>query len=258
MTNYDSSNTHCAIVFGGKSPLAREITLLLSETINVFHVTREESALFAREVYSTRAQDRVKQVIFDLEFGDLTDFSERLSPYIKTYQRISIVFAHRYRGEENAISQYVVEVIKPYEIVELIKTLYDCEIDVLVLTSPAATRIIFDQSFYYHSSKSSLETMVRYYAANSQNGRIRAFGIDPGSFVLKDRNIDFYKASPVLTQIISNSIPSGRMTTTQDVAIAVRTLIFESPRQFTGSILRIDGGMAAIDSSGIIQTKFTE
>lgn len=240
------SEAHCAIIFGGKSPIAREISSVLIQSIKVFHCSRDSQPLVNERQEVLNANLNFQQIVFDLQSSTLDELKLELDSIRKSFSSVSLVFAHRYRGIADPSAQHMVEVIRPYEISNYVCEAFPGNIDILVFTSPAAEKILVDQDFFYHSNKASLEVMVRYFAAKSSAGRIRSLGIDPGSYVLKDRNKEFFKASPDLVSKINSFIPSQKMTTCLDIASFVEMVVHKLPRQFTGTIVRIDGGVSVL------------
>jgi len=121
---------------------------------------------------------------------------------------------------------------------------------VVIISSPAATRVALEQPLSYHVSKAALSQMVRYYAVTLGPIGIRVNGIQP-AIVFKARAATFYAQHPELVQLYERITPLGRMGTPEDIASAVMFLCSHSADFITGQILTVDGGLSLHEAASL-------
>ena len=73
---------------------------------------------------------------------------------------------------------------------------------------------------------------------------MRVNGINPGSFVYKERAADFYKQNPAVIEAVKQSVPLGRMANVEEIASVASFLLSESSSYINGEIINIDGGIS--------------
>jgi 3-oxoacyl-[acyl-carrier protein] reductase len=136
-----------------------------------------------------------------------------------------------------------VEVLTPFQILEtLSKVVRVSELAVVLTSSPAATKVVPDQDFQYHASKAATEQLIRFASVRFAKNMIRTNGINPGSFVYKERAANFYKSNPQILIDAESSIPLGRMATVDDVAEVVYFLLSKKSSYINGEIINLHGG----------------
>jgi 3-oxoacyl-[acyl-carrier protein] reductase len=118
---------------------------------------------------------------------------------------------------------------------------------VVIITSPAASRVALEQPVSYHAAKAGLAQMLRYYAVALGPLGIRVNGVEPGT-VFKTRARTFYEANPQLVELYERITPLGRMGTPEDIAGAVELLCSEAAGFITGQVLTVDGGASIHES----------
>lgn len=245
-------NELCTIVFGGHSPIGKEITIELARIGNVKHFTRKLDLSLLSWKESLSSKESVDLVEFDLG-DDFQKLEHWLTSNVEQFSEINLVFSQRYRGLFNPINQYTVEVLRPFQVCNtFLSQLQDRLRTIIFVSSPAASKILADQDYFYHANKSAIETLVRFLAVHETRSGLRTFAINPGSFVLKDRNRNYYAENPYLLDRIRESIPSGKMTTCEDIANFSRFLIENAPAQMSGSIFNLDGSLSNRDIAGFI------
>ena len=106
------------------------------------------------------------------------------------------------------------------------------------VTSRAGWRGDSPQHWHYAASKSALigmtKTIARAYAADG----ILAFGVAPG-FTVSEMTEEYLAGRGGAA--IVNDIPLGRVTSTDEVAEAIRWLATEAPAASTGSVIDLNG-----------------
>lgn len=238
------------VVFGGRSEIAVAISQKLTmSNSHVFHVSRSDNDPDNFEFN--------KSGISCLKM-DLADEKESLRIWRDLITGIgidSVVFAQRYRGEqENFSKMYQCDVLTPYKLVEeLCKIDKSIEKRVILFTSPAVKQVLESQNFYYHATKSALSVMNKYFASGLL-GNLISNAICPSSYVYKKRSEDFYEKNLNYFKKVSDIIPSGRYTQVDDIAIMTEFLLIHAPCTINGLEITIDGGLSIIDPSQIINT----
>jgi len=235
-------------VFGGKSPIAMAISQKLTmSNCHVFHISRSEN-LFDEVVANSSKISNVKM--------DLEDEGESLRIWrdlVNENQIDSVVFAHRFRGDlDNFSKMYQCDVVTPFKLVQVwCKIEKPQEKRVLFFTSPASKQIIQSQNFQYHATKSAISIMNKYFASGVIESLI-SNAICPSSYVYKHRAKDFYEKNIDYFNEVSHTIPAGRYTQIEDIAITAEFLLIHAPSTINGLEITIDGGLSTLDQSNLI------
>ena len=106
------------------------------------------------------------------------------------------------------------------------------------VASRAAFRGDSPQHWHYAASKSALVGMTKTIARGYAAENILAFAVAPG-FTVSDATED-YLAGRGGAQIVAD-IPLGRVTSTDEVAEAIRWLAIDAPTASTGSVIDLNG-----------------
>jgi len=97
----------------------------------------------------------------------------------------------------------------------------------------------------YHVAKAGLLQLMRYYAVNLGPEGIRANAVTPFTF-LKDESQSFYLGNDALMEVYRQSVPLGRLATTEEIARVIRFLCSGEASYLTGQNLHVDGGLSAV------------
>lgn len=233
-----------SVVFGGHSPIAIEISKILSSTSKVIHFTR-------------KADDELKNAFKDFKFVQVKEFNNYENSFIDNSTLVnepvnSIIFAIKSdsRVKVDEISSFKTEVLFPYY---YIKQLVDYRMfkkpaSVVFLSSPAADLVLKDQPLIYHLVKSSINQLVRYLSVN-YGDFLRINSISPGSFVIKDRNKDYFSEQTDTGKKIREFLPTKVIPTVKDIAQIVNFLVSEEGRILNGENLKLDSGYLNIEIS---------
>lgn len=229
------------LVFGGRSPIALALCKQLIENGRQVHlVTREVDAEI--QAIATRLK------ISALHQCNLLDTESAINLVTKIDQEVNllsgIAFLHRYREiKSNSIDQYVVEVLTPFKILEsLAKVSRDEELAVVLTSSPAATKVVSDQDFQYHASKAAIEQLVRFSSVRFAESKLRTNGVNPGTYVYKERASDFYRENPEVLKMAEKLIPLGRIASVDEIAAVTMFLLGKQSSFINGAIITVDGG----------------
>ena len=229
------------LVFGGRSPIALALCKQLIENGRQVHlVTREVDAEI--KAIATRLK------ISALHQCNLLDTESAINLVTKIDQKVNhlsgVAFLHRYRDvKSNPIDQYVVEVLTPFKILEsLAKVSRDNELAVVLTSSPAATKVVSDQDFQYHASKAAIEQLVRFSSVRFAESKLRTNGVNPGTYVYKERASDFYRENPEVLKMAEKLIPLGRIASVDEIAAVTMFLLGKQSSFINGAIITVDGG----------------
>ena len=229
------------LVFGGRSPIALALCQQLIENGREVHlVTREVDA----EIQTIASRLKISA----LHQCNLLETESAINLVTKIDQKVNhlsgVAFLHRYREtKSNPIDQYVVEVLTPFKILEsLAKVSRDKELAVVLTSSPAASKVVSDQDFQYHASKSAIEQLVRFSSVRFAENKMRTNGINPGTYVYKERASNFYKENPDVLKTAERLIPLGRIATVDEIAAVAGFLLGKQSSFINGAVITIDGG----------------
>lgn len=229
------------LVFGGRSPIALALCKQLIENGRQVHlVTREVDA----EIQAIASRLKISA----LHQCNLLDTESAINLVTKIDQKVNhlsgVAFLHRYRDiKSNPIDQYIVEVLTPFKVLEsLAKNSRDNELAVVLTSSPAATKVVSDQDFQYHASKAAIEQLVRFSSVRFAENKMRTNGINPGTYVYKERASNFYKENPDVLKTAERLIPLGRIATVDEIAAVAGFLLGEQSSFINGTVITIDGG----------------
>ena len=235
------------LVFGGRSPIALALCKQLVETGQDVHlVTRSNNS----EIKKTARELKIKH----LHECNLQDSRSAIALALEIDAQVKglegIAFLHRYRSNQpKPLDQYTVEVYTPFQILEsLANATRQKELAVVLTSSPAAVQVVADQDFQYHASKAATEQLIRFASVRFAKNKIRTNGINPGSFVLKERATKFYDDNPEAVKMAESSVPLGRMATVEEIASVAMFLLGPSSSYINGEIINIDGGYSNIVS----------
>jgi NAD(P)-dependent dehydrogenase (short-subunit alcohol dehydrogenase family) len=229
------------LVFGGRSPIALALCKQLIESGREVHlVTRKVDA-------------EIKSIVTRLNISalhqcDLIDTESAINLVKNIDERVKrlsgVAFLHRYRGDKSSPKdQYVVEVLTPFKIIEsLTQVKREIELPIVLTSSPAATKVVSDQDFQYHASKAAIEQLVRFSAVRFSESKLRTNGINPGTYVYKERASDFYRENPEVLKVAERQVPLGRIASVDEIAAVAMFLLGEQSSFVNGTIITIDGG----------------
>jgi len=237
-----------ALVFGGHSPIAIEISKTLASSYKVIHVSRAIDNFLSDKFTSIENVSLLQCNI---------DASDEIVTFLIDFIRGGVdlvVFTQRFRGEIDSLdNEFNIQVKFPILLIQEMQgkgTLRDKSL-IIFLSSPAASYIVDDQSISYHISKAAVNQIVRYFA-NRLAPRTRVLGISPGGFVLKERNQEYFTRNERKTQIIRDFLPLGDLLTTQSIAEVVQLITSPQANSLNGQIFSLDGGYLNIEPSQLI------
>ena len=234
-------NSMTNLVFGGRSPIAIALCKQLIENGRQVHlVTREVDA----EIQAIASRLKISAI----HQCNLLETESAIKLVTKIDQKVNhlsgVAFLHRYREiDSNPIDQYVVEVLTPFKILEsLAKVPRDNELAVVLTSSPAATKVVSDQDFQYHASKAAIEQLVRFSSVRFAESKLRTNGVNPGTYVYKERASDFYRENPEVLKMAEKLIPLGRIASVDEIAAVTMFLLGKQSSFINGAIITVDGG----------------
>lgn len=236
------------IIVGATSPLATEAaSAFISRGDRVSLVSRnaEDEAL--------RLGDNATAYGFDLSnLGGIAELFDRIAEHGGPVARLC--FYQRYRGgaDNPWDGEYAVSLRATSRFIEQfgMQPQQTHDRSVVIVSSPADTGVVLEQSAAYHAVKAGLSQMVRYYAVALGDAGIRVNGVKP-AIVLKPRAQQFYDQHPELVALFKRVTPLGRMGRPADIANAVLFLNSDQASFVTGQILSVDGGLSLHESASL-------
>jgi len=236
-----------SIVFGGHSPIGVAISRELSQESRVLHISRKTDLTLQAKVSDCPNISLISWGSYShLLNQDKTDL-------LSAQNCTNLIFAYKYSSESpNDLEQFEVEVLFPMKIIQFMASahLLTRDSNIIFLTSPAADFVVADQSLNYHISKAAINQMTRFYGTRlAPSTKVNA--IAPGSFVLKDRNKNYYKTNPVLKKTIEDFVPLGKISTVSDIARVVAFLVSRENTIINGQILDLSGGYLNYEPSHV-------
>jgi NAD(P)-dependent dehydrogenase (short-subunit alcohol dehydrogenase family) len=229
------------LVFGGRSPIALALCKQLIENGDQVHlVTRTVDT----EIQAIASRLKISA----LHQCNLLETESAINLVTKIDQKVNhlsgVAFLQRYREiKSNPIDQYVVEVLTPFKVLEsLAKVSRDNELAVVLTSSPAATKVVADQDFQYHASKAAIEQLVRFSSVRFAENKLRTNGVNPGTYVYKERASDFYRENPEVLKMAEKLIPLGRIASVDEIAAVAMFLLGKQSSFINGAVITVDGG----------------
>jgi NAD(P)-dependent dehydrogenase (short-subunit alcohol dehydrogenase family) len=73
---------------------------------------------------------------------------------------------------------------------------------------------------------------------------MRTNGINPGTYVYKERASNFYKENPDILKTAERQIPLGRIATVDEIAAVAMFLLSDQSSFINGTVITIDGGLS--------------
>ena len=178
------------------------------------------------------------------------DISVDCTPIIDCITDIDyLIFTHRYRGTDwNETFDVTVKGVN--NVIQAVSNKLNKGASVVVISSNASHFVVDEQSVEYHSSRSALDGLMRYYAVTYGNRGIRFNSILP-STLIKPENIDFFDKDNTVRKMIEEITPLGRIGKAEDIANIVDFLCSQKSSFITGNSFMADGGLSLVGQETI-------
>jgi len=247
------ANKKTAIIFGGRSPIALSCVEFLATSQRVILVSRRADAELTDFLKQFPA---VSLVTADLQkSGDGARVIEMA--YSSHHHITSIAFFQRYRAalENNFNHHMAVEIWSINEVLDAVRTFKpsDARIQVLVSSSPAASRVVIDQDLNYHIVKSGQEAIVRYQAVALARHNISINAVRIGSVVIKQRALNYWNSIPETLDTLRSLTPSQKVPTSELVGETFAKILMADIHGITGQIFTADEGFDLRDSIQMVK-----
>lgn len=240
------------IVFGGHSPIGIAVTKTLSEKNLVVHVTRSNDE-FLREQFDTFPNVVIEH--WDTFSNYVESPDSELPKFFSQDERVTnLVFSQRFRTQGFWIQEGMfVEVFFPIKLIEKMRlqNAFSCPANIIFLTSPAANLLLKDQPLGYHISKAALNQVIRFFA-NNLAPNVKVNGIAPGSYVLKDRNSEYFKSNEQLKKALREHLAVWKVPDVNAIAKLVKFLVSDENLVINGQIIDLSGGYLNIEPSQLL------
>ena len=73
---------------------------------------------------------------------------------------------------------------------------------IVLASSPAPERVVNDEDFQYHPTKAAISQLIRYSPVNFAKNNMKVTGVNPGTFVRKDRAAPLYAEHPEVFELV--------------------------------------------------------
>jgi len=160
-----------------------------------------------------------------------------------------LIFSHRYRGADWD-ETFDVTVKAVNNVIQAASNNLSKGASVVIINSNASQFVLDEQSAEYHSSRSSLDGLMRYYAVKYGSLGIRFNSVLP-STLIKPENIDFFSKDNAVRKMIEKITPLGRMGKAEDIANVVEFLCSQNSSFITGNSFMVDGGLSLVGQETI-------
>jgi len=178
------------------------------------------------------------------------DISSDCTPIVDNIDSVdNLIFAHRYRGNRwNETFDVTVKGVN--NVIESLSSKFNNGGSVVIISSNASHFVLEEQPAEYHSSRSALEGLMRYYAVKYGKYKVRFNSILP-STLIKPENINFFVEDNEIRKMIEKITPLGRMGEADDVAKLVEFLCSSKSSYLTGNSFFMDGGLSLVGQETI-------
>jgi NAD(P)-dependent dehydrogenase (short-subunit alcohol dehydrogenase family) len=242
------------LVFGGRSPIAIAVAQEFAQSGNpVCLVTRHSG-----EDLTTTFEHLPNVKILECDLGEPGNVSRLLKELEFEYGSIrSISFLQRYRpAKESSFDLHMqVEVWAIREALELLLSRSSSTTTgkILISSSPAAQKLVRDQSLDYHIVKSAQESLVRFYAHRLSAIGAEIIGVRIGSVVLKGRAKEYWSSKSQLQANLSPLAFGAHLPTEKSIGASIASLAQLNKSGLSGQVLILDGGFSLHDESQAIK-----
>lgn len=243
-----------SLVFGGRSPIALACANQLASRNKVFLVTRASGEDLEALVGDA---PNIEVVVANLEVvGESRRVVEDI--YLAGQEIDSVVFLQRYRPEDlaNFAAHCAVEL---WSIAECLNTIKERKslsrnVQALISSSPAAEKVLVDQSLEYHIVKSGQEALARFYAATLGSSKISVNTARIGSVVVKKRAISYWNSVPNVMSGLMGLAQSGELQTSEDVGKLFADFVSANLSGLSGQNFSIDDGFSLRDGAQLAKS----
>jgi len=233
------------LIFGGRSPIALSVCDQLVKSGAKVHLATRK---IDDEIQKISRKLQIEE-LHEIDLRDTEISRSRVKSIVEANAELTgLAFIHRYRELSfSASEQHAVEVLSPFQIIEDLSKMSRTQELAIVLTTPAAAdHVVSDQSFYFHASKAATNQIVRYSAVNFAKNKLRTNGVNPGTFVFKDRAAEYYKQNQQIVAQAEQSVPLGRMASVSEIASVFLFLLSPASSFVNGQIINVDGGISSL------------
>lgn len=236
------------IVVGGRSPIAISCSKFLAEFGPVIHVTRSAGPEL-RELFKNTQVQLIEQDLSEPFAGEIAARKAlALQPAIA-----GIAFLQRYRAEGQEDSNFVEHMkVEVWSSIEMLRTLSSErrggeQLTALIASSPAAEKVVPDQSLDYHIVKSAQESSFRYLSRELAANGVECISVRIGSLVIKDRAFRYWNERKHMQQILGEMGVAQGIPSADKIGHQIANIISNGPLGISGQTVVLDGGLGLVD-----------
>ena len=158
-----------------------------------------------------------------------------------------ILFCQRYRGSEDSWKgEFDVTVNASRKIIEYFTDKFSNNDNSIVFVSSVFAEFVgTGQPLSYQLGKSSMNSLMRFYAVNLGKQGIRSNSVSPFTFI-KEESKSYYESQKELLKMYKNIVPLERVGSTDEISDVLLFLCSKQSRYITGQNIYIDGGLSLV------------
>ena len=230
-------------------------SLVIGGTRGIGLVIAQQLRERSDQVFTSSRRELLDENHFKLDLNSERDIELLLSRFIgKSIPINYMVFAQRYRGEDPT-QEFQIMNNGTAKLINAFQDYWTSESSIVIIGSNASRFVLEEQPVNYHSSRSAIEGIVKYFAVTLGPYGVRCNCIMPTT-IIKPENKDFFSEDNKVRHMIENITPLRRMGNANDVANLVEFLCSEKASFITGQSFFIDGGVSIVSQEGLAR-KFT-
>jgi NAD(P)-dependent dehydrogenase (short-subunit alcohol dehydrogenase family) len=222
-------NKKKSLVIGGTKGIGKVITS---------HLKRRGDIVYT----ASRSSKNKNNIQIDLLKGKI-HINNCLKNFFKKNKIIfdNIILCQRYRGID-PYEEFEVSVHSSKYLIDFAYKNKKLKNSIVFISSISSMTIVHDQNIDYHSTRSAINQMTKYYALKLGKKNITSNCIMPTK-IIKPENQQFYnKRNNKITKMMKEITPIPRMGKSSDVANLVDFLTSPYSSFLTGCLLPLDGG----------------
>ena len=224
-------------------------TLITGGTKGIGSVIRDTLSKRGDKVFTLSREERDDEYHISVDLSDKSQIN-KIVDKIGDSLIDNLIFSHRYRGQQ-ADKEYKITIDAISLVIENIKKRFNKTVSIVIIGSNASRFILPEQSLSYHSSRSALESLTRFYAVKYGPIGVRCNCVIVGGTIKKPENKSFFNKDNPVKKLMENILPIKKMGKAEDISYLVEFLCNKKSSFITGQSITIDGGLSIIGQESI-------